>query len=64
MSSPVEELARDNDMPEWQVAEAMVRLVARGDMAPPENTTLEDHIMWLMETYPKPENVIAENAKS
>ena len=63
MTETVEEIARTSDMPTWKVADAMVKLMMRGQLAAPENTTVEDHAAWLKATYPKPENVIGENAK-
>ena len=56
MTRTVEEMAREYDMPAWKVADAMVRLMMRGLVAAPDDTTVEDHVAWLKTTYPKPEN--------
>lgn len=58
MTRSIEDIARENDMPPWIAAEAMVRLMKRGLVAPPADTTPDDHIDWLERTYPRPQSTV------
>lgn len=42
----------------WIAAEAMVRLMKRGLVAPPADTTPDAHIDWLERTYPRPQSTV------
>ena len=57
MALTIEELAQENDTPTWIIAGAMVRLMKRGLLAPPDGTTPDAHIAHLETAYPKPGNV-------
>ena len=50
----IEEIAQDCDMPPWKAAEVMARLMMRGLVAAPANTTVLGHAAWLKTAYPKP----------
>lgn len=58
MSKTIEDLARENDMPPWVAAEAMVRLITRGLVAPPEGVNPGVHVDWLERTYPRPQSTV------
>lgn len=58
MSKSIEDMARENDMPPWIAAEAMIRLIKRGLLAAPDDTTPDAHIAWLERTYPRPQSTV------
>lgn len=57
MTTTPDQWAKDFDMPAWQAAETMIRLMKRGLLAPPDGVTPDDQITYLETAYPKPENI-------
>jgi hypothetical protein len=60
MTTTPDQWAKDFNMPAWQAAEIMVRLMKRGLLAAPDGTTPDDHITHLETAYPKPQNVVSK----
>ena len=65
MARTIEDIAQEHDMPPWLAAEVMARLIRKGLLAAPEDTSPPAYITWLERTYPRPQSTggIKRNTK-